>query len=185
MIWLNPRERERLPRVPGFSEWGESRQWKPERRGRRLPLIFFFLINFSFFFWYEKRKKKLVGGDGGHIRFHRPSQIVWKKKEEKKTNYNRNSKLKACKIADLETWISTLVHKVQINQKKITEKRKRRKILCTCMQVERGKDGRRLQFTASVTISLMNQFLEEIQLWTRKPSDLRVKHSRRDSEKRF
>ena len=72
-------------------------------------------------------KKKILGGDGSHIRFHRPSQIVWKKKEEKKTNYNRNSKLKAFEIADLETCISTLAQS------------EGRKILLTCIQVERGE----------------------------------------------
>ena len=98
--------------------------------------------------------------------------VLHKSYEKKKTNYNRNSKPKACKIADLETPISTLVQSEGTNQpeeKKQRKKRKLKKILYTCIQVKRGGRLTRLQFTASITISLMDlpflqKLLEDIQL---------------------
>ena len=126
----NPRERESA--YLGFRVFQRVR-WEPlsapvETRGERTKVTsyFLFLDQFFIFFWYEKRKKNLLGGDGGHIRFHRPSQIVWRKRK-KKTNYNRNSKLKACKFADLETWISTLVQSEGTNQPKENNREKKMK----------------------------------------------------------
>ena len=47
--------------------------------------------------------------------------------KKKKTNYNRNSKLKACKIADLETWISNFVQSEGTNQPKEINREKKTK----------------------------------------------------------
>ena len=107
-----------------------------------------------------------------------------KKKKKRETNYNRNLKPNACKIADLETRISTVVQSEGTNQPKENSREKKTKENCVYLYTSwEGKDGRRLQFTASITISLMDllfphKLLEEIQLCKRKPSDLRRKHSR-------
>ena len=182
----NPRERERLPRVPGFSEGevraivGASGNQRGEDEGY---LLFSFSWSIFHFFLIRKKEKNLLGGDGGHIRFHRPSQIVWRKRK-KKTNYNRNSKLKACKIADLETPISTLVQSEGTNQPKENNREKKTKenfaYLYTCWEREKmdaASNSRPASpFPWWIYLACSN-FWKKFNR-TRKPSDLRRKHSR-------
>ena len=61
--------------------------------------------------------------------------------KKKKTNYNRNLKPNACKIADLETRISTVVQSEGTNQPKENSREKKTKENCVYLYTswERGK----------------------------------------------
>ena len=80
----NLRERERLL---GFRVF-QRVTWEPlsalvETRAERTKVSSYFLFLDQFFIFSDtKQGKKLLGGDGGHIRCHRPSQIVRKKRRQ-------------------------------------------------------------------------------------------------------
>ena len=81
----NPRERESA--YVGFRVF-QRVTWEPlseivETRAERTKVSSYFLFLDQFFIFSDtKQGKKLLGGDGGHTRFHRPSQIVRKKRRQ-------------------------------------------------------------------------------------------------------